>query len=420
MASAIDATKPVTGSPTTQSVRDQFATAKAEITALQTAVGGAGTITGVTAGSGLSGGGTSGTVSVGLVQPVPIASGGTNSTTAAAALTALGAVARAGDTMTGALTVSSNASPPQPGQIGELMLVGQNAQNVAQLLDCYGTGVNPFIVARHARGTAAAPTALQNGDGILTIAATGYAATGYGNFPSAAIALETVENFTATAQGTRIRFVTNAIGGASPISSLLLQGNNLTVPLGGAITFGGVGATFPKIVGDAANIGMQLGSGNGAYTLYDNPGFIVLTVNNAGNLTIGGATATKPGGGSWVAPSDASLKSAVEVWPTGLAAVLQLQPISYRYMEKSWNHDEVDHIGLDAADAAAVIPEMARTVPIPGPGDPETGESSTIDTAALDHTPLMFALVNAIKEIAAKIDAIEAALSPGIMPGNAD
>ncbi len=35
MTSAIEATKPVTGNPTTQSVRDNFATAKSEITALQ-------------------------------------------------------------------------------------------------------------------------------------------------------------------------------------------------------------------------------------------------------------------------------------------------------------------------------------------------------------------------------------------------
>jgi hypothetical protein len=38
MASAIDATKPVAGSPTTQSVRENFATAASEITALQSAI----------------------------------------------------------------------------------------------------------------------------------------------------------------------------------------------------------------------------------------------------------------------------------------------------------------------------------------------------------------------------------------------
>lgn len=39
MTSAIDITKPVTGSPTTQSVRDNFTTAKSEIEALQDRVG---------------------------------------------------------------------------------------------------------------------------------------------------------------------------------------------------------------------------------------------------------------------------------------------------------------------------------------------------------------------------------------------
>ena len=65
----------------------------------------AGSITGVTAGSGLSGGGTSGTVTVSLTQPVSVAAGGTGSTTAAGALTSLGAVPLAGGTMTGPLTV---------------------------------------------------------------------------------------------------------------------------------------------------------------------------------------------------------------------------------------------------------------------------------------------------------------------------
>src|SRR5262245_4636584 len=39
MASAIDATKPVQGSPTTQSVRDNFAAAKSEIELLQQTAG---------------------------------------------------------------------------------------------------------------------------------------------------------------------------------------------------------------------------------------------------------------------------------------------------------------------------------------------------------------------------------------------
>lgn len=53
--------------------------------------GGAGTITGVTAGTGLTGGGTSGNVTVALNPPVSVANGGTGATSAPAALTNLGA-----------------------------------------------------------------------------------------------------------------------------------------------------------------------------------------------------------------------------------------------------------------------------------------------------------------------------------------
>lgn len=62
MSSAIDVTKPVTGSPTTASVRSNFAAAKSEIEALQTGKQDSGsyalTTTNLTAGTGLSGGGT--------------------------------------------------------------------------------------------------------------------------------------------------------------------------------------------------------------------------------------------------------------------------------------------------------------------------------------------------------------------------
>ena len=62
---------------------------------------GVGTITGVTAGTGLSGGGTSGTVTVSLTAPVSVANGGTNATTAGAALTSLGAAPLASPAFTG-------------------------------------------------------------------------------------------------------------------------------------------------------------------------------------------------------------------------------------------------------------------------------------------------------------------------------
>jgi hypothetical protein len=68
----------------------------------------------VTAGTGLAGGGTSGVVVVSLVIPVTIGNGGTGATTAPQALQNLGAVAKAGDTMTGPLQLP-NGTAAAPG-----------------------------------------------------------------------------------------------------------------------------------------------------------------------------------------------------------------------------------------------------------------------------------------------------------------
>jgi len=135
------------------------------------------------------------------------------------------------------------------------------------------------------------------------------------------------------------------------------------------------------------------------------------------NLTIGGATATKPGGGPWVAPSDRSLKSGAAPWHTGLAEVIQLEPIIYRYANAAWNMDDMDYVGVDAEDAAAIIPEMGRIVSVPAddvvivdphapPGGVPPGHQ-TVEVAGVESGPLLFALVNAVKELAARIDKLE-------------
>jgi hypothetical protein len=114
MTSAINPSVPATGAPIASApIRSNFATAQSEISALQAAIaagGGGGTITGVTAGTGLTGGGTSGTVALALVTPVSVANGGTGATSAPAALTSLGAAPIASPAFTGIPTTAT--SPP--------------------------------------------------------------------------------------------------------------------------------------------------------------------------------------------------------------------------------------------------------------------------------------------------------------------
>jgi len=255
---------------------------------------------------------------------VPIASGGTGSTTAPAALTALGAVPAAGGTMTGDLTIST----------GDLLI-------------------------------------------------------GSKNWPS-------------------IKLYANAA-----TSAMMLGYKGVTL----------------RWTLDLGNSAAESGSGNGGSDFAinrcaDDGSFIATAlslVRASGDFAIGSSVATKPGGGSWTAPSDRSLKSAAAPWHTGLAEVLQLQPITYRYNNGAWNMAGMDYVGLDAADAAAVIPEMGRTVsvpadPGPGPHAPPPGGGppggvppghQTVEVAGVEAGPLLFALVNAIKEIAARLDRLE-------------
>ena len=164
---------------------------------------------------------------------------------------------------------------------------------------------------------------------------------------------------------------------------------------------------------------------NDAGTFIDYPFTISRATGDAtfsSNLTIGGATATKPGGGPWVAPSDRSLKSGAVPWHTGLDEVLQLEVIAYKYNNAAWNLDDTDYVGVDAEDAAAIIPEMGRIVSVPAddvlivdphapPGGVPPGHQ-TVEVAGIESGPLIFALVNAVKELAARLDKLE---KPGVV-----
>jgi hypothetical protein len=140
----------------------------------------------------------------------------------------------------GPLVINANTTAPPAGQSGNLVIVPADATNGVIALDTYGASVNPFIVARRSRGTAAAPSAVQNGDGLLAIVAEGYAASAFGTFGNPGIAFTAAENWTATAQGSQIRFQTAVIGTNAVVNSLVLQGNTAT--FSGAIT--AVGGTF--------------------------------------------------------------------------------------------------------------------------------------------------------------------------------
>src|SRR5215831_12150392 len=175
MVSAIDPTVPVFGSPTTASVRSNFLIAKNEITALQNAVG--------------------------VVVPISIVNGGTGATSAAAALTNLGAVPLAGGSMTGLLRFSGNPTD----------ILGATPK---QYVDAYF----PVAIANGGTGANNATQAL------LNLGAVGVNSPQFTGIPTA----PTAPTSDASTTLATTAFVHNVLGGTSIVNNVS-GGNGITV-----------------------------------------------------------------------------------------------------------------------------------------------------------------------------------------------
>jgi hypothetical protein len=147
-------------------------------------------------------------------------------------------------------------------------------------------------------------------------------------------------------------------------------------------------------------------------------------------------SAFKPGGGSWADSSDARIKNVLGPYDNGLASIIGLSPVRFTFK----GNDTTD----EPRSEAQVLPgrRAARnTVEVPYPNSPHyaaavearefigliaqdvevafprmvTQKEGYIDGVAvtdlrdIDTTPLIYALVNAVKELTARLEALEAA-----------
>ncbi len=111
------------------------------------------------------------------------------------------------------LSVSANtvAPPSAPGIIG--YFANANESNTFITADSYGNSVvHSDFLFRRARGTMAAPLSVQTDDIIGQIQARGYGATGFATTARAGIRLTAAQNWTDTAQGAYLAFMTTPIG----------------------------------------------------------------------------------------------------------------------------------------------------------------------------------------------------------------
>jgi hypothetical protein len=152
-----------------------------------------------------------------------------------------------------------------------LHLMGANGDDIRLLVDAFGTGSQPILTTRTARGTASNPTALQSGDIIGWFSARGYGTTGYGG-TAAGIVFKTSEVWTDTAQGAYMAFSTSANGTTAPTERMRIdQVGNV-----------GIGTTAPA---EALDV---VGNINVSGKITANQAFVTLTDGATITWNVGG------------------------------------------------------------------------------------------------------------------------------------
>lgn len=130
------------------------------------------------------------------------------------------------------------------------------------------------------------------------------------------------------------------------------------------------------------------------------------------NFIVNPGQGYQTGGGSWAALSDARIKTVERDYKLGLDEVLKLRPVVYRYkgndaLEKdgpSMNADtEKPFVGLVAQEAESVMPGMVETRR--GFIDGEEVD----DLRTMNTSELIYALVNAVKTLTARVEELESA-----------
>ncbi len=144
-------------------------------------------------------------------------------------------------------------------------------------------------------------------------------------------------------------------------------------------------------------IGENLATTAGNFEIYDNTAAQNrFFINTAGNVGIGttapdqkfsvNGDASKTGGATWQAFSDVRLKNIKGNYNSGLKAVMQLQPLRYKFKPDNalGLKSEKEQIGFSAQDLQKVIPEAVS----------ETASGYLM----VNSDPILWTMLNAIKE----------------------
>jgi hypothetical protein len=241
-----------------------------------------------------------------------------------------------------------------------------------------------------------------------------------------------------TISATGTIYSATSVGTAGSMSCGTSFGAGTTINAGGQITAKGAVAIVSTGTDSTVNYydeGLTLRAemmwqhATGYLLGYNAIGNAEFWLDQGGSFLVNGQ-AYKPGGGSWATLSDARIKTVESDYAIGLDEICKLHPVRYQYKGNDTptsdpNAPHIDakssaapypasphyqsaktrksFVGLIAQEVEAVVPEMV------------TRKEGFIDGARVtdlrdvDPTSLIFALINAVKELKAEIETLKAA-----------
>ena len=134
-------------------------------------------------------------------------------------------------------------------------------------------------------------------------------------------------------------------------------------------------------------------------------GFLGLgTTNPTYRLQLSTDSAAKPSTNTWTIASDSRIKTNIQPYTKGLAEIVQVAPITYDYNGKGGMTAGPGGISIIAQDLQPIFPECVGSYK----GKLEETDEEEIDILNYNGHAITFALINAIKELDAKVKALEA------------
>ena len=124
------------------------------------------------------------------------------------------------------------------------------------------------------------------------------------------------------------------------------------------------------------------------------------TINPTAKLSVNG-TVNKPGGGSWGVFSDRNLKRDIKPYQNGLASILGVNPVYFKYNDKLDYDQTIEYVGIIAQDLQKIAPEMVTEEIFKNKTEGHDEKYLKVDPSAFTYM-----LINAVKEQQKMIEAL--------------